>query len=71
MILNITFIIIKDSNRLLKKDIASIFDIADIVSLIVLLSIDNVLFIDISHVLLYNLSFYNKYFSLYENTNKI
>lgn len=59
MILNITFIIIKDSNRLLKKDIASIFDIADIVSLIVLLSIDNVLFIDISHVLLYNLSFYN------------
>lgn len=59
MILNITFILIKDSNRLLKKDIASILDIAEIVSLIVLLSIDNVLFIDISHVLLYNLSFYN------------
>lgn len=55
MILNITFILIKDSNRLLKKDIESIFDIADIVSLIVLLSIDNVLFIEISHVLLYNL----------------
>lgn len=55
MILNITFILIKDSNRLLKKDIESIFDIAEIVSLIVLLSIDNVLFIEISHVLLYNL----------------